>query len=126
VTFGNRRCLLSVFVSCIGFTTPSGVQAACIPAILSGENVMANSPTGTGKTLTFAIPIVQHCNEDPHPGFCLILTPTRELASQIADQFRSIGGSAPSVACIIGGIDFQEQSKEIQTRPLHVIATPGR
>lgn len=115
-----------IFFSNTGFTTPSGVQAACIPAILSGENVIANSPTGTGKTLTFGIPIVQCCNKDPHPGYSLVLTPTRELASQIADQFRSIGGSTPSVACVVGGVDFQEQSMELQTRPLHIIATPGR
>lgn len=67
------------------------MQRYCIPKILNGENCIGVSQTGSGKTLAFALPILQKLAEDPYGIFALILTPTRELAVQIADQFRVIG-----------------------------------
>lgn len=67
------------------------MQCHCIPKILKGENCIGVSQTGSGKTLAFALPILQVLAEDPYGIFALILTPTRELAVQIADQFKVIG-----------------------------------
>lgn len=72
----------------VGISTPTAVQINCIPAVLAGRDVIGCAKTGTGKTLAFAIPILQKLAEDPFGVFALILTPTRELAFQIADQFR--------------------------------------
>ncbi len=72
----------------VGIATPTAVQINCIPAVLTGSDVIGCAKTGTGKTLAFAIPILQKLAEDPFGIFALILTPTRELAFQIADQFR--------------------------------------
>ncbi len=73
------------------YTTPSPVQHYCIPQILNGKDVIACAKTGSGKTAAFALPIIQKLSEDPYGVFALVLTPTRELAYQIADQFRIIG-----------------------------------
>lgn len=75
----------------IGIKEPTPVQLNCIPEALKGRDVIGCAKTGTGKTLAFAIPILQLLAEDPYGIFALILTPTRELAFQIADQFRVLG-----------------------------------
>lgn len=75
----------------IGITDPTPVQCHCIPKILEGKNCIGISQTGTGKTLAFALPMLQKLGEDPYGIFGLILTPTRELAIQIGEQFKVIG-----------------------------------
>ena len=72
----------------IGISTPTAVQSACIPKILKGEDCVGVAKTGSGKTLTFALPILTDLSQDPYGIFALVLTPTRELAYQIADQFK--------------------------------------
>jgi ATP-dependent RNA helicase DDX49/DBP8 len=85
------------------------------------------SKTGSGKTAAFAIPILQTLSEDPYGIFCLVLTPTRELAFQIADQFRVLGKPIGlRDAVIVGGMDMMQQSLKLAQRPHIVIATPGR
>ncbi|XP_065578925.1 probable ATP-dependent RNA helicase DDX49 [Artemia franciscana] len=111
----------------IGLQDPTPVQKHCIPTILSGKDVVACAKTGSGKTLAFALPILQKLNEDPFGIFALILTPTRELAYQIADQFRIIGKSIGLKDCVIvGGMDMVTQSIELSKHPHIVVATPGR
>lgn len=67
----------------IGLTSPTSIQRACIPKILSGLDCIGCAKTGSGKTLTFALPILQKLCEDPYGIFALIITPTRELAFQV-------------------------------------------
>ncbi|KAK3276435.1 DEAD-box ATP-dependent RNA helicase [Cymbomonas tetramitiformis] len=111
----------------LGIKKPSPVQANCIPPILRGEDVLGTAETGSGKTASFALPILQRLSEDPYGVFALAITPTRELASQIVDQFEALGaGMTLKVQTIIGGMDMLQQSRLLQRRPHIVVATPGR
>ncbi|KAL7752889.1 putative RNA helicase [Sorochytrium milnesiophthora] len=106
---------------------PSEIQRACIPEILKGRNVVGNAKTGSGKTAAFALPILQKLSEEPYGPFALVLTPTRELAFQIAEQFRVLGvGINVREAVIVGGMDMMAQTLELEKRPHIIIATPGR
>ncbi|KAF2345754.1 DEAD/DEAH box helicase domain, partial [Trinorchestia longiramus] len=72
---------------------PTPVQFACIPPALAGRDVIGGAKTGSGKTMAFVLPILNKLSDDPYGIFALILTPTRELAFQITDQFRAVGSS---------------------------------
>merc|ERR1719360_422445 len=87
----------------IGYTSPTPVQHNCIPKILDGEDIIACAKTGSGKTASFALPIIQKLSEDPYGIYALVLTPTRELAYQIADQFRIIGKPINILDCVVTG-----------------------
>jgi len=111
----------------VGIVKPSTVQISCIPPILDGRDCVGVAKTGSGKTLAFAIPILQTLSEDPYGIYALVLTPTRELAFQIADQFNVIGtGMGLRTCVVVGGRDTILQSKDLDKRPHVVIATPGR
>ncbi|XP_031839902.1 putative ATP-dependent RNA helicase Dbp45A isoform X2 [Nomia melanderi] len=111
----------------MGLKKPTPIQQNCIPKILAGEDCIGCAKTGSGKTLTFALPIIQKLSEDPYGIFALILTPTRELAFQIADQFSAIGKSISLKRCVIvGGMDMVTQGLELSKHPHIVVATPGR
>jgi ATP-dependent RNA helicase DDX49/DBP8 len=112
----------------VGITRPTPVQAACIPAILAGRDAVGLAQTGSGKTAAFALPALQLLSRDgPYGVFCLVLTPTRELAFQLADQFRAFGaGMALRDAVVVGGLDARAQAAELARRPHVVVATPGR
>lgn len=106
---------------------PTPCQVACIPETLKGKDIIGSSETGTGKTLSFVLPIVDRLSVDPCGIFALVLTPTRELAYQVYDQFKAIGGPISiRVAVVIGGMELIQQAKELENRPHIVIATPGR
>ena len=135
----KRRCATARFQSfelskwivescnSMGMTRPTPVQLECIPQILKGRNCVACAQTGSGKTATFAIPILQHLSKDPYGVFAVVITPTRELAMQIADQFRALGAPMKiRVAVTIGGLSALSQSLEINQRPHVIVATPGR
>jgi len=114
-------------LSCLGMTIPSPVQSACIPPILSGRDCVGVAKTGEGKTLAFALPILQTLSVDPYGIFALVLTPTRELANQIGDTFRSVGKPMGLREVVVtGGRDTIRQSMDLDRRPHVVIATPGR
>lgn len=84
---------------------PSEIQRACIPPILAGRDVIGGAKTGSGKTAAFALPIIQKLSEDPYGVFALVLTPTRELAFQIAEQFRVLGkGMGIKESVVVGGM----------------------
>ncbi|PNF15302.1 putative ATP-dependent RNA helicase DDX49 [Cryptotermes secundus] len=111
----------------MGLKHPTPIQINCIPRILSGEDCIGCAKTGSGKTLAFALPILQKLCEEPYGIFALVLTPTRELAFQIADQFAVIGKAVNLKQCIItGGMDMVQQGQELSKKPHIVIATPGR
>lgn len=111
----------------MAITTPSAIQQACIPAILNGHDCIGGAKTGSGKTIAFAAPMLTKWSEDPYGVFGLILTPTRELALQIAEQFAALGASMNLKTCVVvGGVDMMKQALELQKKPHFVIATPGR
>ncbi|XP_055808536.1 DEAD-box ATP-dependent RNA helicase 36 [Solanum dulcamara] len=111
----------------LGMKKPTPVQHHCIPRILSGQDVLGLAQTGSGKTAAFALPILHRLAEDPYGVSCLVVTPTRELAFQLAEQFRALG-SCLNLRCavIVGGMDMINQTKTLMQRPHVVIATPGR
>eukprot|EP00887_Chlorella_sp_A99_P002763 scaffold6.g2763.t1 len=111
----------------LGMREPTTVQRGTIPAVLAGRDVIGVAHTGSGKTAAFALPILQRLAKDPFGVFALVLTPTRELAFQLADQFRALGAGMSLKDCVVvGGLDMQQQAKALARRPHVVIATPGR
>ena len=113
--------------SAMGFRRPFDIQRVCIPAILSGHDVMGCAQTGSGKTAAFALPILQHLSQDPYGIFAIVLTPTRELAIQISEQFSALGAAmSVRTTLVIGGQNMMEQGAALSRRPHIVIATPGR
>lgn len=106
---------------------PTGIQKGCIPEILKGRDCIGGSRTGSGKTVAFAVPILQKWAEDPTAIFAVVLTPTRELALQIYEQIKAISAPQSLKAILItGGSDMRTQAIELGKRPHVVIATPGR
>lgn len=106
---------------------PTPVQSHCIPKILAGRDVLGLAQTGSGKTAAFALPILHRLSKDPFGVFALVVTPTRELAYQLAEQFRALG-SCLHLRCVVvvGGMDMLNQAQSLMSRPHVVIATPGR
>lgn len=124
---GISKPLLRAIKS-LSYEKPTSVQEECIPKILLGQEVSAKAPTGTGKTAAFAIPLIELLSRDPYSIFALVLTPTREIALQINDQFKAFGNQVQiRTLCVTGGIDIIRQTTYIvDTRPHIIIATPGR
>ena len=123
---GVSEHLCSV-LGALGIVEPTAVQRGCIPAIMKGRNVIGIAQTGSGKTAAFALPVLHALARNPYGVFNLVLTPTRELAFQIADQYKAFGaGQNVRVSVVVGGLDGQEQAKQLERRPHVVIATPGR
>ncbi|KAJ8720850.1 hypothetical protein PYW08_006315 [Mythimna loreyi] len=111
----------------LGIRSPTPIQKACISRILAGDDCIGAAKTGSGKTFAFALPILQHLAEDPYGIFALVLTPTHELAYQIADQFSILGQPLKLRVCIVtGGSDQLEESLKLAKRPHIVVAMPGR
>lgn len=106
---------------------PSKIQREAIPIALKGKDIIGLAETGSGKTAAFALPILQALLENPQRYFALILTPTRELAFQISEQFEALG-SRIGVKCavIVGGMDMMSQALILAKKPHILIATPGR
>jgi len=113
-----------------GFNRPTDIQFKCIKPILDGQDVLAIAQTGTGKTAAFAIPILDLVATDKGRSrgiYALILAPTHELARQIHQTFLSLGkGMKASAVCVYGGVDQEDQIKQLQSGASILIATPGR
>jgi ATP-dependent RNA helicase RhlE len=115
-----------------GYETPTSIQAQAIPLLMQGRDLLGIAQTGTGKTAAFALPILNRLIADrqrpaPFTARVLVLAPTRELAAQIADSFRTYGQFLrPSVGVIVGGVSHRPQA-DMLARGLDVlVATPGR
>lgn len=107
--------------------TPTKIQKEAIPVALQGSDVIGLAETGSGKTGAFALPILQTLLDKPQRLYALVLTPTRELAFQISEQFEALGASIGiKCAVVVGGIDMMTQSLMLAKKPHIVIATPGR
>jgi ATP-dependent RNA helicase RhlE len=105
---------------------PFPVQARVLPDALAGRDILAKSPTGSGKTLSFAIPIVERLDPKAGRPGALILVPTRELATQVARELEAVAGPGGlRVATVYGGVPFPAQTKRAQSAHV-LVATPGR
>ena len=122
-------------VKAMGYTTPTPIQSKAIPVVMQGKDVMGAAQTGTGKTAGFALPIIQRLlpqastsmSPARHPVRALVLTPTRELADQVADNVkRYIAGTPLRCAVVYGGVDMDPQTQALRTGVEVVVATPGR
>ena len=114
-----------------GYDSPSPNQAKAIPLVLSGRDLMAAAQTGTGKTAAFTLPALHMLKGGPRPGpkdvSCLILTPTRELAAQIADNIRTYGaGIKLHSQMVCGGVNIRPQIRHLARGTDILVATPGR
>ena len=115
-----------------GYDTPSPIQAQAIPAVLSGRDVLAGAQTGTGKTAGFILPILQRLVADTAHGAsraprALVLTPTRELAAQVAESARSYGKYLQlHTYQVFGGVSINPQISNLRSGCDVLVATPGR
>ena len=116
-----------------GYETPTPIQRETIPLVLQGRDVLGCAQTGTGKTAAFALPMLQQLAEkprrkdDPCVIRALILTPTRELAMQIYENFVQYGKKLPVTSCVIfGGVGQQAQVEALHRGAEVVVACPGR
>ena len=122
---------LLVAIEEMGYTRPTQIQAEAIPQALDGRDILASAPTGTGKTAAFVLPALQYLQDFPRrkpgPARVLILTPTRELAMQVADQARALAKNTKlNIFTITGGVQYQEHADILATTQDIVVATPGR
>jgi superfamily II DNA/RNA helicase len=128
--FGFDDSLLRAVKAC-GFTTPTPVQAQAIPPVMAGRDLLASAQTGTGKTAAFLLPILHRLRTRPaKPGRgprALILSPTRELAGQIADAVRDLGRfSGVRFGSVVGGMGYGPQHRLLGGSLDILVATPGR
>lgn len=107
------------------FKIPTPIQQKAIPPAIEGKDLVGIAQTGTGKTLAFAIPMVQRFSQRKGKG--VVLVPTRELAVQVAETFQKIGSTfGIRNAVVIGGASMNEQIRSLRKNPSVIIATPGR
>jgi ATP-dependent RNA helicase RhlE len=115
-----------------GYDTPTPIQLQAIPPALEGKDLLGIAQTGTGKTAAFALPILDYLMANPAPRKklaprVLVLAPTRELATQIADSFRAYARYVKlSIMTVFGGVPIPRQEKQIQSGVDILVATPGR
>src|SRR6266700_7463940 len=109
-----------------GVVTPFEIQARVIPDAIAGRDILARSRTGSGKTLAFAIPIVERLEGAPPKPAAVVLVPTRELASQVSEEFAAIAKpKGLRVAAVYGGVGLAEQARSA-SRAQIIVAIPGR
>ena len=113
-----------------GYTTPSPIQSQAIPAVLAGGDLIAGAQTGTGKTAAFVLPMLQRLAQATHSGRApraLVLTPTRELAAQVAESARTYGKYVRlRTAVVFGGVSINPQIDAMRAGCDLLVATPGR
>ncbi|CAN5255022.1 DEAD/DEAH box helicase [soil metagenome] len=134
VTFSDLNLLEPIqrAVSSENYTIPTPIQAQAIPHLLEGRDLLGCAQTGTGKTAAFALPILHRLSERrrmPIPGTarCLVLTPTRELATQIGESFKVYGKNLKlTYTVIFGGVGQNQQVQAVARGVDIIVATPGR
>ena len=108
------------------FVIPTPVQAGAIPPALEGRDVLATAQTGTGKTLSFLIPLIERMAKNAKGPQALVLLPTRELAMQVLEQWRNLTRSQNTAALVCGGLAEGPQIETIRRGARLIVATPGR
>ena len=130
LTFADLQIHPSVLqaVADVGYESPSAIQAATIPAMMAGSDVVGLAQTGTGKTAAFAIPILSKIDPANKTTQALVLAPTRELALQVAEAFSRYGAHLPqiNVLPIYGGASYGPQLAGLRRGAQVVVGTPGR
>ncbi|AHF14738.1 DEAD/DEAH box helicase [Niabella soli] len=133
MSFNNLQLIAPLLkaLSEAGYTTPTPVQEKSIPVILQNRDILACAQTGTGKTASFALPLLQLLHQEPEAANkncrALILVPTRELALQVAESFSDYGKYLPlKHVAIFGGVSQHQQVKALREHVDILIATPGR
>jgi ATP-dependent RNA helicase DeaD len=126
-SFGFAPELLDALTA-IGYEEPSPIQKAAIPELLLGRDLVGQAQTGTGKTAAFALPMLAALDDHQRTPQVLVLTPTRELAIQVADAFKSYAVNMPHlrVLPLYGGSDFRDQIVRLKRGVQIVVGTPGR
>ncbi|HBN87536.1 MAG TPA: ATP-dependent RNA helicase [Rheinheimera sp.] len=112
----------------LGYESPSPIQAAAIPKLLAGENVLGQAQTGTGKTGAFALPLLARLDPSQNDPQILVLAPTRELAIQVAEAFQAYARYMPAfhVLPLYGGQSYTNQLKSLKRGSQVIVGTPGR
>ncbi|PHV06909.1 RNA helicase [Janthinobacterium sp. BJB412] len=119
-------------VTASGYTEPTAIQSAAIPAVLRGEDVLGAAQTGSGKTAAFALPLLQSLLDNrsgPRQLYGLVLVPTRELAAQVGETIRKLALHLPmqvKVSIVFGGVSINPQMMALRGGADIVVATPGR
>ena len=115
-------------LNALGYEVPSPIQAQAIPHLLAGHDLLGHAPTGTGKTAAFALPLIARCELEGRGVQILTLAPTRELAMQVADAFRTYAAKLKDfrVLPIYGGQDYGPQLQHLRRGVHVVVGTPGR
>ncbi len=116
-------------ISEIGFTEPTPIQEKSIPELLAGRDLLGQAQTGTGKTASFAIPLIEKVNIDSKDIQALVVCPTRELCLQVSQEIKRLATHTKgvSVAALYGGQAIDQQFRALKTqRPQIIVATPGR
>ncbi|MBU1365771.1 MAG: DEAD/DEAH box helicase [Gammaproteobacteria bacterium] len=124
---GLSETLLKTLIE-IGYETPSPIQAQCIPVLLEGHDLIGMAQTGTGKTAAFALPLMEQIDVKLMKPQALILTPTRELAIQVAEALQTYAKNLPGfhVLPIYGGQSYTIQLKQLSRGAHVIVGTPGR
>ncbi|MBN1839280.1 MAG: DEAD/DEAH box helicase [Campylobacterales bacterium] len=125
-SFGLHQDILKA-VTEAGFTEPSPVQAEAIPLVLQGHDIVAQAQTGTGKTAAFGLPTMSMIDASQNRVQLLVITPTRELATQVSDELYSLGRFCGiKTVTIYGGSSYSRQIGLIEKGASVIVATPGR
>ena len=125
--FGLPDSLLEALTKC-GYEQPSPIQAAAIPELMLGRDLLGQAQTGTGKTAAFALPLLARINLEARHPQVLVLAPTRELAIQVSEAFQRYASCTPGlhVLPLYGGSDFRDQIHKLRRGVHVVVGTPGR
>lgn len=118
---------LNVALERMKYTTPTPIQQKAIPLALNGSDILGSAQTGTGKTAAFGIPLVARVLSNPR-GNAIVLTPTRELATQVMTVITQLLGQRSFVQAVllIGGDSMHKQTAQLKMRPRIIVGTPGR
>ena len=115
-------------LAAVGYESPSPIQAATIPVLLTGRDMVGQAQTGTGKTAAFALPVLSRIEVRRGPPQCLVLVPTRELAIQVSEAFQRYAAAIPGfhVLPLYGGQSYAPQFASLKRGAQVVVGTPGR
>ena len=125
--FGFSQCLIETLEK-KGYKDPTPIQKAAIPELLLGRDLLGQAQTGTGKTAAFALPLLERINNQERNPQVLVLTPTRELAMQVAESFKAYAEGHPNIniLALYGGSDFRSQVYSLKRGVEIIVGTPGR